>query len=572
MRGHIMRKVTRVRLVAWSLCIFLGAGIASAEELRSGFAALEITPPVGWRMYGYYEEVISTAVHDPLFVKAVVLEQGAEKVALVVCDLCFISRKLSETIRSRASALTGIASANIIVCATHTHNGPEYDGVLRDLRHERAVNEQGRDKNEPVSYFDQLSERCVQAIVEANQSKRPTRLQVVNAQLDNMAFNRRLHLADGTVVFNPDNVRNNSSKLLSVLDWKSKRFWLILAMPLAGFFFLHRVGYRLPKLMMSAIGAGMIVIAVLLGFWHGHRFPHGVIVGPAGPVDPDLPFLLALDARNNKPLGSLTVFAMHVATFGKNGQFSADFPAYLQSGLRQKFGDKFISLFGEGTAGDIGNIDFSGMTSNNSSNEPSRIGSALATTILHKAAEMQSIDYPDLMVCSRTVSVPLQEITPEQILRSQEILQKIDQAPVNLLVVADAWKVLNTEQYRKRFGANLPMEVKAIRIDSETAIVALPHEIFVELGLAIKRASPFKHTFVITLANDIDFYVPTRRAFAEGSYEVIVSSIKPGGGEMLVDATLEMLRELRPIAVRKTKRGKYRNPHQSVEHQPGTVL
>ena len=293
----------------------------------------------------------------------------------------------------------------------------------------------------------------------------------------------------------------------------------------------------------------MLGIAAVLAFWYGNKFParkaSNIIVRPAGPVDPDLPFLLIRDAQNGKPLGSLTVFAMHVATFGQ-GQFSGDFPAYLQSGLRRHFGDKFISIFGEGAAGDIGNIDFIGKPFQRLDNEPSRIGNALTTTILHEAAEMQPIDHPDLVVRSKMVPVPLQEITQEQIARSYEIIQQNDHSPVDLLVIAKAWKVLNTERFWKRFGPNLPMEVHVIRISGDTAIAVLPHEIFVELGLAIKKVSPFKHTFVIGYAHSLDFYVPTRKAFAEGSYEVIASTIKPGGGEMLVDTAAKMLRELKP--------------------------
>ena len=58
-----------------------------------------------------------------------------------------------------------------------------------------------------------------------------------------------------------------------------------------------------------------------------------------------------------------------------------------------------------------------------------------------------------------------------------------------------------------------------------------------ELGLEIKRRSPYRQTLVFSLANDIDFYVPTRKAFAEGSYEVTTSSYQPGGGELLVDGS-----------------------------------
>ena len=90
------------------------------------------------------------------------------------------------------------------------------------------------------------------------------------------------------------------------------------------------------------------------------------------------------------------------------------------------------------------------------------------------------------------------------------------------------------------------MEVRVIRLSADTAIVTLPHEIFVELGLAIKQASPFRNTLVLSLCNDVDFYIPTRKAFAEGSYEVVNSRVKPGAGEALVAAAVGMLKELKP--------------------------
>ena len=91
-----------------------------------------------------------------------------------------------------------------------------------------------------------------------------------------------------------------------------------------------------------------------------------------------------------------------------------------------------------------------------------------------------------------------------------------------------------------------PLEVQVFRLGPEAAIVTLPGEIFVEHGLAIKKASPFKTTLVVELANDNCAYVPTREAYAQGTYEVINSRLQPGGGEMLVDAAIRMLKELAP--------------------------
>jgi len=65
------------------------------------------------------------------------------------------------------------------------------------------------------------------------------------------------------------------------------------------------------------------------------------------------------------------------------------------------------------------------------------------------------------------------------------------------------------------------------------------------LGLAIKQASPFKNTIVISICNDRPSYVPTKKAFTEGSYEVTNARVKPGAGEMLVEAAVKLLGEIK---------------------------
>ncbi len=93
-------------------------------------------------------------------------------------------------------------------------------------------------------------------------------------------------------------------------------------------------------------------------------------------------------------------------------------------------------------------------------------------------------------------------------------------------------------------GPELPVDVQTITIGDEVALVFLPGEVFVDLGLSIKRGSRFRHTFVIELSNAVETaYIPTHAATAGGSYEVTNSTVKPGAGEMLVSAALELLKK-----------------------------
>jgi hypothetical protein len=269
------------------------------------------------------------------------------------------------------------------------------------------------------------------------------------------------------------------------------------------------------------------------------------IVRAAGPVDEEFPMVLFRDAVSGRPLSSLSAFAIHVAVYG-GGPFSADFPALLQDNLRATLGAEFVSVFGEGTAGDTNHIDASSDRSQPWETETPRIGAAMSDAFLKAIPGMMRESRPSVAVRSVRVPIPLQEVTEEQVVRAREVLSlKLVPNP-GFLVSVEAYRILWNQKMRQRDGASMLDEVQAIRLGEDVAVVTLPHEIFVEHGMAIKKRSPFRNTLVISLANDVDFYVPTRKAFAEGGYEVCTSPMKPGGGEILVDAAVKLLQELKP--------------------------
>ena len=170
-----------------------------------------------------------------------------------------------------------------------------------------------------------------------------------------------------------------------------------------------------------------------------------------------------------------------------------------------------------------------------------------------------------LVVKSRVVSLPLQEASKEEVASSVMILQSAQKKEkVEFLDHVTAHKKLMLDQFRHRepyantvehitwglsrslvgVGESIPVEVNVITIGHDVAIVCLPGEVFVELGLAIKQGSPFSTTMVVELSNCVEtVYIPNRAAYAGGSYEVTNSAVKPGSGEILVETALSLLRE-----------------------------
>jgi len=120
------------------------AAVSPASRLEAGVAVVNITPPLGYRMSGYFRERLCTGVLNPLHAKALVLRQGDVRAALVFCDIIGLSPDVSSRARGLAAEKTGIPAENILIAATHTHTGPLYFGALRNHFHAQAVAEHGK--------------------------------------------------------------------------------------------------------------------------------------------------------------------------------------------------------------------------------------------------------------------------------------------------------------------------------------------------------------------------------------------------------------------------------------------
>ena len=97
--------------------------------LKAGAAAVDITPPLGIRMAGYFEERVARDVHDPLFAKALALDDGETTLVIVVCDLLGVKRERLDEAKRLIRERTGIPPSNVLICCTHTHTGPDVDDL-----------------------------------------------------------------------------------------------------------------------------------------------------------------------------------------------------------------------------------------------------------------------------------------------------------------------------------------------------------------------------------------------------------------------------------------------------------
>lgn len=157
--------------------------------LRAGAAQTCITPHLGCHLDGHFTDRVSDEVHDDLFAKAVVLDNGETRLGIVCCDLIIVTREMTEAVKARVAEQAGIPPDHLLVTATHTHYGPAVAGAFL---------------TEPeVEYRERVPARIAEAVVLAARRLRPAQLGWAFGECPTEVHNRRWHMRDGSVRMNP---------------------------------------------------------------------------------------------------------------------------------------------------------------------------------------------------------------------------------------------------------------------------------------------------------------------------------------------------------------------------------
>lgn len=89
----------------------------------------------------------------------------------------------------------------------------------------------------------------------------------------------------------------------------------------------------------------------------------------------------------------------------------------------------------------------------------------------------------------------------------------------------------------------VPVTITAARI-GDVAFIGFNVEMLTGIGMKIKAASPFRHTFVITHCNGYSGYLAPLELYKEGGYEVTSSKFETGSAELIVREAVKMLHDL----------------------------
>ena len=448
------------------------------DQLRVGTARLDITPPLDTPIAGSFEERRAAGIDDPLTARALLLETGGFRLALVVCDLiCLPAPDVTRT-RAILTERLGLPPAQVQLAATHTHTAASPTGLLGTRRAE--------------DYMAALPARLASAVELAAQRLRPARMGSAALAVDGVSFCRRFRMRDGTVRMNP-----------------------------------------------------------------GRRNPD--IVGPVSPIDPGLTVLYFEDAERREPLALWANYTLHYVGTDHSNAISADYFGRFARIVEAALGGQPLALLTNGASGQINNIDVHAAQQPGGAEQAERVARVVAGHALAGAGLARLHEDVALGAAARTIQVERRRLTSGDLRLADDLLRAGPGQPdAALLPPSFSWQrgqplpaalaptYAREVQALAALPASLPAEVQALRL-GDVAIVGLPGEIFVELGLAIKAASPAPHTAVVGLANGYLGYVPDEPAYEQGGYETWAArsqAVERGTGEALVATANDLTKEL----------------------------
>ncbi|MFB3905670.1 MAG: neutral/alkaline non-lysosomal ceramidase N-terminal domain-containing protein [Acidobacteriota bacterium] len=458
------------------------------DSLVAGSARVEISPPAGIPHAGWGAQThqVAAGIDMPLYSTALVLGQGEKVAAIIDLDLIGFNDDQITLLRSEIASKTGIPSASIRICSTHTHSGPNY------FRSELAT--QGLDKLR--LYMADLPGRTVQVVQMAVSSRRPVRA-LFGEGYSPISVNRRARTPAGRVVVG----RNEE-----------------------------------------------------------------------GPVDHTVR-VARLVATDGQTVATLLHYSCHPTLVGwQNDLITPDYPGPARAEVEKAVGG--FCLFLQGASGDVGPIQ--GPTGNLEIYHS--LGRSLGLEAASVAVRLTVADsspkilrvvesgaplavYADnpvedgqaLHVAEATVDLPLRDFGDPMALeeRVDELKRELclereraDSDSLRMVHALATQATIRAELAKRYVGSRtLKWRIQAIRI-GHGVLVGVPGEPFVEIGREITSASPFRHTLFSGYTNGGFGYLPTPQAYEEGGYEVETSPFAPESAQILVRATLQLLRTM----------------------------
>jgi len=408
------------------LCAVATAALAADQgSLRVGVIRVDITPAsdAALPMSGYAGRTEGfKAIHDPLHLRTIVVDDGKNQTALISCEVIGFSNALWDDITRNLAAATGIPRENILLAAVHTHAAPSlgtYEGKLTEKQ---------------VAYVEKLKKAIVDSVLDAKKNLQPAKVGFGTGHA-NVNMNRRARDDQGGWMLgnNPEGV---SDKTVAVIRFDS----------LAG-----------------------------------------------------------------EPIAIVTNYGVHGTVLGQgNLQISSDLPGATARFVEQHFGDKIVAPWTSGTSGDQDPIYRTGTDFRN----VAALGRILGEEVIQVADSIKT--------------------SPRARVRA---MQSVVTCPGKRTVQAPG----PGREYKWEDADPVSIRLSLLVIN-DIAITGVSGEVLTNIGLRLKKESPFTRTIMVTHCNGSSGYLPDDAAYEQVSYEITTTRVKPGCAEnAIIDGFLKML-------------------------------
>ena len=460
--------------------------------MKLGVASIDITPPLGTVLCGQLEPIRAEGVESPLSATALCLDDGVATVLICSCDIVAVSNAMAAAVREEAAQALGVPAGQIVICATHTHSGPN----TIDLFGNEAQSD----------YLQTLRQKVVRVLGEAFANRRDGTLESVAGDVAGLAFNRRFLMSDGTIQTHP---LKGDPHLVEPEGPDSTRLDVLCARDRGGEIMGMVVAFGCHATVMERNNA--LISA---------DYPGKVRARIAATLGTGVPVLFLQ---------------------GASGNICQVNP---RDGSRREVGAEWARTMGDAIGAQaMALLDRSPVRSTG------RLRVATATLgIPRRAAPLELVAWAKGY---QGAAVPAPDLSDYGV----EPFGRLAGARISLetLFQTAYWARLYaneiTAQERARVGEPVATFAVSVLAMDSWALVALPCELFVEWAEEIRSCSPFAQTIVVELANGWNGYVPTLRAFARsGGYEtknLSSSLLAPEAGERICRTAGTLLQSLK---------------------------
>ena len=192
---------TLVRCLGWFALFGSGGTVSAAPgQLRAGAVVVDITPALGVANGGVIARGgAATHIHDELHARCLMLDDGATRLAIAICDMRMLGGEVVARAKSLAGEATGLAPENILIAATHTHAAPAMVGIHPEPR-DRA-------------YAEFVARRIADGITRAGHHLAPAKVGWGFGSAPQHVHNRRWFMKPMAIAANPFGGRSDEVKM-----------------------------------------------------------------------------------------------------------------------------------------------------------------------------------------------------------------------------------------------------------------------------------------------------------------------------------------------------------------------